>query len=71
VGKNHSEENVTDFWDIAPRNAVETDRRFRNVYCLHTYVMMEAISILKVRLTSARLHGAVYQKAVVFAAVKT
>jgi hypothetical protein len=26
---------ITVLWDVALRNLVETDRRFRGVYCLH------------------------------------
>jgi hypothetical protein len=54
---------TTAFWDVAPWNLVEVDRRFRGVYCLHH----QGDGLIQ------RLHGPAYQKAAIFilAAVRT
>jgi hypothetical protein len=52
--------NITAFWDIAPWSLVEVDRYFRGAYYLHHH------RPLKRRSTSTRLHGAIFQKAVIF-----
>jgi hypothetical protein len=31
---------MTAFWDMAPRNLMEVDRRFRGAYCLYIRVIM-------------------------------
>jgi hypothetical protein len=54
------------FWDIAPCSLVEIDRRFRGVYCLHQGDgLWRQYASLKRRSTSVRLHGAVFQKAII------
>jgi hypothetical protein len=35
---------MTVFWDVAPCNVVQIDRRFRDAYCLLIALMMEAVS---------------------------
>jgi hypothetical protein len=52
------------FWDIAPCSLV-VDRRFIGAYCLH-----HQAAPLKRRCTTARLHGAVSQKALIFNAIQ-
>jgi hypothetical protein len=55
---------MTFFWDVAWCSLLETDRRFRGVYCFlarTTVFMMEAIP-LKRRSVSTRLHGTTSQK---------
>jgi hypothetical protein len=44
------------FWNIAPCNLVEMDRRFRRAYCLHHQGDE----------SSTRLHGAICQRAIIF-----
>jgi hypothetical protein len=51
---------ITTFSDVAPCSLVEIDQRFRGSYCIH-HRGGERRSI------SARLHGAISHKAVIFA----
>jgi hypothetical protein len=57
---------MTVFWYIAPCSPVEIDRRFRGACCLHHQGSRTSEEPLKRRSISTRLHGAVYQKKVIF-----
>jgi hypothetical protein len=58
--------NMTAFWDMAPCSLVEVARRFRGAFIALMIETVRTFETLKHRSISARLHGAMSQKAVIF-----
>jgi hypothetical protein len=66
---------ISVFWDVAPCSFFGVERRFRDAYCRHHQgvELMEAVRTFESRSAPMTLHGATFQKALIFiiAAVKT